>query len=232
MVIIAFDIESYNEFLVRNNVVGFYEDPITLRSGGKSFWYANFRALLADSRLTEKAAEHIVAFVEQMGLKPTNFFSIPEGPREFDSYADRILREHLPAGTVVSATGLRAGYKTHGSPLDRYSVGPLSPNMTPVVIEDVSTTGNSSTPFIMNLQEQGIPILALLSMLNRQERRNDGRTVQELVEGSYNVPYLAMTGADTVIPRAVKILTPSDVIVEGLRKEFSDRNRYTVEVKI
>lgn len=227
----TFNREAYDIFLVKNSVVGFYEDPITLRSGGLSFWYANFRALLDDLNKVDKAAEFIYDFVRQNNLNPTNFFAVPEGPREFASSANRILREHY-TGKVISATSLRAGYKTHGSPLDRYSVGPLFPLMNPILIEDVSTTGNSSTEFIMNLQEQGISPLALLSMLNRLERRNDGRTVKELVEGSYNVKYLPMSGADTVLPIAIRLLEPKESILEGLRKEVSDRERYIVEISI
>jgi len=225
-----FNLDNYNQFLVENGVVGFYEDPIRLRSGGLTFWYANFRALLKDSDVTDEAAECVYNFVADRGLKPTNFFAVPEGPREFASGANRILR--IQTGVVVPATSLRAGYKTHGSPLDRYSVGPVVASMKPVLIEDVTTTGNSSTEFVMLMQELGIPPLAVVSMLNRQERRNDGRTVKELLEGSYNVAYLPMTAAETVVPIAVGVLNPKGSILEGLRKEFTDRERYTAEIKV
>ena len=228
----TFDRQAYDLFLVENGVVGFYEDPITLRSGGLSYWYANFRTLLTDLTKAEKAGEFVYDFTSEHGLKPTNFFAVPEGPREFASSANRILASRLPEGTVVPVASLRAGYKTHGSPLDRYSVGPVYLWMKPVLIEDVSTTGNSSTEFVMLMQELGISPLALVSMLNRQERRNDGRTVKELLEGSYNVPYLHMTAADTVLPRAVEMLKPKESILTGLKNELSDLSRYIVEIKI
>lgn len=232
MEIMTFNREAYDLFLVENGVVGFYEDPITLRSGGLSYWYANFRALLTDLTKTDKVAEFVYDFTTEHGLKPTNFFAVPEGPREFASSANRILGRNLPEGTVVPVASLRAGYKTHGSPLDRYSVGPVYPWMKPVLIEDVSTTGNSSTEFVMLMQELGISPLALVSMLNRQERRNDGRTVKELLVGSYNVAYLHVTAAETVVPIAVGVLKPKETVLEGLRKEFSDGERYTAEIKI
>lgn len=227
----TFNRETYDKFLVENGVVGFYEDPITLRSGGLSYWYANFRALLSDLNKVDKAAEFIYDFTRENNLNPTNFFAVPEGPREFASSANRILRENY-MGKIIPAASLRAGYKTHGSPLDRYSVGPVFSWMKPTLIEDVSTTGNSSTEFVMLMQELAISPLALISMLNRQERRNDGRTVKELLEGSYKVPYLPMSAADTNLPIAVEILKPKKSILEGLRKELSDRERYTAEISI
>ncbi len=226
----VFDQQAYGEFLVSNHVVGLLEDPITLRSGGLSYWYANFRALLSDLRRVDTAAEFIYEFTKDQGVRPTNFFAVPEGPKEFASAANRLRSKR--GDIIVSATGLRAGYKSHGSPLDRYSVGPLAPTMEPVLIEDVSTTGNSSTEYVMNLQEQGIPILLLLSMLNRQERRKDGKTVKQLVEDNYGVRYAAMTDAETVLPAAVDILKPGERILKGLREEFRDRERYTAEIRI
>ncbi|MBS3053425.1 MAG: hypothetical protein J4469_02880 [Candidatus Aenigmarchaeota archaeon] len=232
----VFDQQAYGEFLVSNRVVGLLEDPIVLRSGGLSYWYANFRTLLGDLRNVDRAAGFIYDFLEDRKVKPTNAFAVPEGPKEFASAVNRLLRD---AGDgqdlyhkIVSATSLRAGYKSHGSPLDRYSVGPLSPSMKPVLIEDVSTTGNSSTEYVMNLQEQGIPILLLLSMLNRQERRKDGKTVKQLVEDNYGVTYAAMAAAETVLPVAVDMLKPGERILKGLREEFRDHERYIAEIRI
>jgi hypothetical protein len=41
-----------------------------------------------------------------------------------------------------------------------------------------------------------------------------------------------MTSAERVLPRAVEIHKPSAYVLEGLRKELSDRNRYSVEIKL
>lgn len=228
----TFNQVAYDTFLVENHVVGFYEDPITLRSGGKSFWYANFRSLLDDLTKVKKTAEFIHEFAkEKLGVSFTNYLAIPEGPREFTSSANRLLFEDVPHKTVPAIT-LRAGYKTHGSPLDRYTVGPVPDYMKPIVIEDVSTTGNSSSEFVMLLQELGKMPGAVISMLNRQERRTDGKTVQELFKNDYRVAYLSMTAAETVIPKAVEILKPNEKILRGLRLELGDLQRYTAQIKI
>jgi len=229
--VMRFDQDLYNRFLVNNSVIGFYDEPVLLRSGGLTFWYANFRALLADYQAVQKAAEFVDDFIADHMLDPTNFFAVPEGPREFASSLNRLLDAR---GRKVSATSLRSGYKTHGSAMDRYSVGPLDSYMRPVLIEDVSTTGNASTEYLILLQTLGIQPLAVVSMLNRQERRRqpDGRTVEEFLQENYRARYLAMADASSVLPVAVEILKPSPTILGGLREEFADRERYSVEINL
>ena len=229
MAVMGFNQGAYDAFLVQNKVVGLLEDPITLRSGGRSYWYANFRTLLRDYSTVEQAAQFIYDFTTGLGLEPTNFFGVPEGPREFAGGCNRILFAKEPP---VSASSLRAGYKTHGSPLDRYSVGPISEDIQPILIEDATTTANSSTEYLMLLQELGNNPLALVSMLNRQQRRNDGRTAKEFVEDCYNVPYHNMASAETVLPAAVEILKPSPRTLEGLRRELADERSYAVRIEI
>lgn len=225
---IVFDQDSYDIFLIENGVIGFYEDPVTLRSGRLSYWYANFRTLLTDLTKIDKAAEFIYSFVLQQGVLPTNFFAVPEGAREFVSSLNRILI----SDEFIPVTNLRSGYKSHGSFLDRYSIGSVSPWMKPILVEDVTTTGNSSTEYLMLLQELGVAPLALVSMLDRQERRSDGRSVKELVEDNYKVAYLPISNAERVLPRAVEKLKLKKSILEGLRRELNDKERYLMELKI
>lgn len=226
----AFDQNAYDDFLVENGVVGVLEEPITLRSGGLSFWYANFRALLRTTDLSSEAAEYVHRFAKDQEFDFTNVFAVPEGPRRFASYVDDLLREH--GATVVPAASLRSGYKTHGSPVDRYTVGPVEPWLRPLLLEDVSTTGNSSSEYVMLMQELGIPPVVLVSMLSRQEKRKDGKTVSEFIEGNFGVPYRCMTVAESVIPKVIAAKRPPEHVLEGLRYEFSDSSRYTAELRI
>ena len=34
---------EFNDFILRNKVIGFFEEPITLKSGRISNWYVNLR---------------------------------------------------------------------------------------------------------------------------------------------------------------------------------------------
>lgn len=231
MVTITFNQEEYDRFVLENGVIGFL--PTKLKSGRKTFWYANFRLPLQDMRKVGKLAEFIYSFCQEKNLKPTNFFAVPEGPREFSSSLNRTLQ--LNSGDVaIPAVSLRAGYKTYGSAQDRYTVGPVSPSMRPILVEDVGTTGSSATEYLMHIQELGISPIAVVSMLSRCERRDfpDGRTPEQVLRDDYNTLYLFMTDAVRILPEAVRMLKPDTYILNGLREELRDMERYAVDIKI
>jgi len=233
----TFNQEEWENFLIENGVVGF--EPKTLKSGRATFWYANFRTLLDDLKKVDKAAEYVYDFCSLQNyslahkIHPTNWFAVPEGPREFSSSLNRML-EDKNLGIVIPAVNLRAGYKTHGGVQDRYSVGPISSQMRPGLLEDVGTTGSSVTEYIMLMQELGISPTVVISMLNRCEKRDypDGRTVREVLIKDYNVLYLVMTDASRILPKAVEMLKPPKYIINGLREELKDMERYAVKIKI
>jgi orotate phosphoribosyltransferase len=237
MVKMTFNQEEWENFLIENGVVGF--EPKTLKSGRTTFWYANFRTLLDDLKKVDKVAEYVYDFCSLQNcclahkIYPTSFFAVPEGPREFSSSLNRLLEDKHP-GIVIPAVNLRAGYKTHGGVQDRYSVGPVSSQMRPALLEDVGTTGSSVTEYVMLMQELRISPIAVISMLNRCEKRDypDGRTVQQVLSQDYNVLYLVMADASSILPKAVKILKPPKNIIYGLREELKDMERYAIEIKI
>jgi len=43
-----FNQEKFNQFILENKVVGFFEEPITLKSGRLSHWYVNWRNVAED----------------------------------------------------------------------------------------------------------------------------------------------------------------------------------------
>ncbi len=227
----TFNQEEYEEFLIENGVIGFL--PSRLKSGRTTFWYANFRSPLQDLRKAENLAEFVDDFSLQHDLSPTEYVAVPEGPREFSSSLNRILQKRNPE-IAIPAVNLRAGYKTHGSAQDRYTVGPASALVRPVLIEDVGTTGSSVTEYLMLMQELGKSPLAVISMLNRCERRDypDGRTPEQVLREDYRVLYLVMTDASRILPKVVKALKPDSYILNGLREELRDRERYAVEIQI
>lgn len=226
-----FNSELYDEFLVENNIIRFYDGPVELSSGGITYWYANFRELIGDKRKVVAAARFIYDYMSAHGIEPTNAFAVPEGPKEFASSINDILQAKLE---LVPATSLRAGYKTYGSPLDKYSVGPVYPWIKPILLEDATTTGNSSSEYLSILQELGVPPLALISMLNREERRKlpDGRTVKEYIENCFGTTHLSMTSASRILPLAVEAIKPRSFVLKGLREELDDSERYSAKIKI
>ena len=86
----------------------------------------------------------------------------------------------------------RAKPKEHGDPKDRYFVGAPKGNIC--VLEDVTTTGGSLIQCIKSLQSHGLNITAAIGLTNRDEFRDDNKSVAEALS-ELNVPYLEMSNA-------------------------------------
>ncbi|MFH1687254.1 MAG: hypothetical protein ABIE70_06990, partial [bacterium] len=108
--------------------------------------------------------------------------------------------------------------KDHGAPRDRFFVG--APKGKVVVIEDVTTTGGSLITTLEFLRETGIAVSAVLSLTNRMERRDDGRTVKEAVE-QLGVPFRNMSSALEVLPRIYRQDNPSAAVGKAIEAEFA-----------
>ena len=74
-----FNQEKYNKFLVNNNIVGFFEKPIELKSGRISNWYINCRNLLDRVGSIDKLINFIIDFIEEKNLEFDYVFGVPEG---------------------------------------------------------------------------------------------------------------------------------------------------------
>jgi len=57
-----FQQKSFNEFILDNRVLGFFENPITLKSGRQSYWYVNWRTVAEDAWLLDRLTEYVIAF--------------------------------------------------------------------------------------------------------------------------------------------------------------------------
>ena len=99
---------------------------------------------------------------------------------------------------------LRQTPKDHGDPSDRYSVGRLIPGASTIILEDVSTTGQSGEPAIENVQKSGLLVKQFKSIASRREIRDDGKTVEQFYMEKFKVPYDALTDITTLLPAAAK----------------------------
>ena len=75
----GFDQKEFNEFVVENNVVGFFKEPIKLKSGRMSNWYVNWRDAAGDAFLLDALAEFVISFAGEKGLSQNCFYGVPEG---------------------------------------------------------------------------------------------------------------------------------------------------------
>lgn len=216
---------KFNEFALDNGVIGFFENPVRLKSGRTSNWYINWRTVAGDVFLLDQLANHVIAFTLDLRLNPDCFFGVPEGATKLgvitqykwalqsSSYAPH--SHALPMGRGIP--------KEHGIPKDKYFVG--EPKGKTIILEDVTTTGDSLLTTIDSLTEAGIKIASALSLTNRMEKRDDGSSVQQEVEAR-NISYRALSNAIQLLPLACKRLNPSEEIVRAIEEEFE---RYGVE---
>ncbi|MBN2432510.1 MAG: hypothetical protein JXQ27_13620 [Acidobacteria bacterium] len=217
--------DEFNRFILDNGVYGFFETPITLKSGRTSHFYANWRTVVEDVWLTEKLVRFVIRFVEAQDLAVDTFFGVPEGATKLGvltQYTWARRRPDYGRGSHALAMG-RAKPKEHGAARDRYFVG--TPRGRVLLLEDVTTTGASSLSMLDGLQEAGLDVVGLLSLTNRMETRDDGKSVRQAVEEK-GVAFYNMSTALELLPAAYRQLQPAANIARAIEAEFA---RYGVE---
>ncbi len=197
-----FDQQAFNDFILENGIVGFFEEPITLKSGRLSHFYVNWRNVTEDVFLIDRLADFIISFVRSKGLKADCFFGVPEGATKTGiivQYKWAKMSENFGKGSHVLPMG-RGKVKQHGMPKDRFFVG--APKGRVVVIEDVTTTGSSLIEWVSKLTElDAVDRVTAIALTNRMERRDDGKSVAEVL-AEMNVQYHAMSNAVELLPLA------------------------------
>ena len=220
----GFEQAEYNEFLVENKVIGFFEEPITLKSGRVSPWYANCRDLLGRVGLIDKLTDFVLAFSAEEGVSADYFYGVPEGATKLAvilNYKKGKL-DHNDNQVLIIGRGKP---KEHGDPKDKYFIGPVKEKDRVIIIEDVTTTGSSLIDTIKHLQESNIEVVAAIGLVNRMEKRDDGKAVERAV-GELNVSYFAMGNSTELLPLARDVLKPSDPVLEEVEKYF---DQYGIE---
>lgn len=219
-----FNQEEYNRFLIDNNVIGFFEEPITLKSGRISHWYANCRNLLDRVGVMDELTDFVLTFAEEKGVSADYFYGVPEGATKLAvilNYKKGKIDNNENQALVIG----RGKPKEHGDPKDKYFIGPAKEGDKVIVIEDVTTTGGSLIDTIKQLQEANIEVVAAIGLVNRMEKRDDGKSVEKVIN-ELNVPYLAMGNSIELLQMARDVSKPSDSVLEEVEKYF---DRYGIE---
>lgn len=219
-----FNQEEYNRFLIENKVIGFFEKPITLKSGRISNWYANCRNLLDRVGVMDRLTDFVLAFADERNISADYFYGVPEGATKLAvilNYKKGKIDNNENQALVIG----RGKPKEHGDPKDKYFIGPAKEGDKVIVIEDVTTTGGSLIDTIKHLQESNIDIIAAIGLVNRMEKRDDGKSVEKVIN-ELNVPYFAMGSSVDLLPMARDVSKPSDSVLEEVEKHF---DRYGIE---
>jgi len=221
-----FNQEEFNQFVLDNNIVGFFEKPITLKSGRKSNWYVNWRDVSNNAYLMNRLSNFVINFTKDLNLDPNCFYGVPEGATKLGSITQFRWAEmngFLPPEKYPLPMG-RGKPKDHGNPKDKYFVG--APEGGIIVLEDVTTTGGSLLTTLDSLSElEDAHVIATIGLTNRMEKRDDGRSVKEAIE-ERGIPYYHLSSGTVLLPKAYKKLKPGEIVRRSIEEEFK---RYGVE---
>ena len=223
-----FSQEKFNEFIIKNNIIGFFEQPIKLKSGRLSNWYVNWRDVTKDAYLSDMLTDQVLSYVDELGIEPLSFYGVPEGATKLGVICQMKwarMQEDYGPGNYPLPMG-RAKPKEHGAPKDKYFVG--EPRGKTIVLEDVTTTGGSLLETVEMLQNYDVDVACAIGLTNRDELRDDGKSVEEKVN-ELGVQYFAMSHALKLLPQICESEKVSDEMKGTLRDYFDKYGTNKIE---
>ena len=221
-----FDQHLFNQFILDCNIIGFYQEARILSSGRSSHWYTNWRTVSNNAFLLYELTDYVINFCHDNEILPDCFYGVPDGATKLALFTQNKWI-HLYKKTPILPMG-RVKEKRHGDPKDKYFIGEPQGNV--VILEDVSTTGDSMINefhkiFELNSQRTSTYILHAISLTDRMEKRDDGHTVQSAL-AQFDVPYNCLSNALDILPLAVEKYKPTPEIIKAIEKEYE---KYGVE---
>ena len=189
-----------------------------LKSGRLSYWYVNWRTVAEDVYKIDKLSDFLISFVQHLSLRPDCFYGVPEGATKLGVITQlkwaKMQKNYAP-DTFILPMG-RGKPKEHGDPKDKYFLG--IPKGKVFILEDTTTTGSSLVSCIKSLEDLDVEIRGAIVLTDRNEYRDDGKTVKEAL-AEYGVNYYVMSHAIEILP----LLKPNEFIANHIREYF---NRY------
>lgn len=217
--------ENFYKFIVNNNIIGLFKEPIKLKSGRLSFWYINWRNIASDVFLLDQLTDYIFLYINYLGLNPKCFYGVPEGATKIGiitQYKWAKNQENYKSGAYILSMG-RGKQKDHGDPKDRFFLG--VPDGETVIIEDVTTTGDSLVNAIKKLRDLKVNIIAAIGLTNRNELRDDRKSVKEIILEN-DVQYYAMSNAFDLLPKLEMTKEIADHIEAYFKKYGTNRIKF------
>lgn len=190
----GFDQGAFDQFILENKVIGFFDEPVTLKSGQKSHWYVNWRPITSQVHLIDSVARFILAFAKEQSLQPDCYFGVPEGATKLGVITQYLYAQSRPDETFCLPMG-RSKPKAHGAISDRFFVG--APEGDVVLLEDVTTTGGSLYECITQLQDLPINIIAAIGLTDRRDGNPEPFQKMEAL----GIPYYALSHGQSLVEK-------------------------------
>ncbi len=211
--------EHFYEFIIENKIIGFFEKPLKLKSGRMSYFYVNWRNIAEDVYLIDLLTDFIISFVKNLNLNPDCFYGVPEGATKLGviaQYKWAKTRINYAQGIYSLSMG-RAKPKEHGDPKDKYFLGVPDGNV--IILEDAITTGGSLIETLNKLLGLNINIIGAIGLTNRNELRDDGKSVEKYIK-EMGVPFYSMSNALDLLPIAYLKFQPGELVAKHVEDYF------------
>jgi orotate phosphoribosyltransferase len=212
--------DSFYNFIIENNVIGFFKTPLKLKSGRLSYWYVNWRNISEDVFLLDQLTDYVLSFVSSLNLKPDCFYGIPEGATKLGiitQFKWAKMQSNYDKGVYNLSMG-RAVAKEHGDPKDKTFLG--YPKGRVVIIEDTITTGDSLLKTIETFLDTNIQIIAAICLTNRNEIRDDRSSIEDVIRGK-GISLFPMSNAIELLPKIYQLQNPGIDIKVSIEDYFS-----------
>ncbi len=213
----------FADFVLQNEVIGFFDQPITLKSGRQSHFYVNWRRASNDAFLLDTLTDFLADFIEDQELPCETLYGVPEGATKTAVIAAFKLAKrspHYKMGSHTISMG-RAKPKPHGDPADRFFIG--APKAGVFILEDTVTTGLSLFQCLDQLVEAGISVKGVIALTDRCEMRDDGFTAAQYLQKHYEgkISYHPLSRAPDLLAKAIKQQKPPLAIIQALAHELN-----------
>jgi len=211
--------EDFYQFIMDNDVIGIFDKPIKLKSGRLSYFYVNWRNVSSDVNLIDKLTDYVILFIEELKLKIDCIIGVPEGATKLGILTQYKLakRQKDFKSKKYILPMARGKIKKHGDPKDKAYIGVPQGNI--VILEDVTTTGESLLKLINQLLELNVKIIATISLTNRNEIRPDGKNIEEILKEN-EISYYAMSNALDLLPKVYEKYNIDASIARKVEKYF------------
>jgi orotate phosphoribosyltransferase len=158
---------------------------VTLSSGLEAAYYVDAKRATLRPAGFRAMGELVAAEAERLGATAVGGLTMG---------ADPVACAALAAGADAKAFFVRKERKAHG--LQRWVEGPPLDPATDrcLIVEDVVTTGGSTLQAIERVQEEGLVIVGVVSVLDRLAGGG------EKIEAAAHAPYMPLATIDDVYP--------------------------------